>query len=246
MKLSVVIPAYNEALNLPYTLGAFYAALQKENIHHELLVVNDNSKDDTVSVISFLQQSIPTLQMIHNPPPYNGFGFAIRKGLENFTGDCVAVVMADLSDSPDDLVKFYRVFVNEKVDCVFGNRFAKKGLVENYPQKKLVLNRIVNRMIGIVFKIRYYDFTNAFKLYSKETIQGLQPLLSPHFNLTVELSLKAVVRGYSYSIVPNTWKNRKHGVSNLRIKEMGSRYFFIVMYCLIEKYFSRGDFKKKW
>ncbi|MEO7769120.1 MAG: glycosyltransferase family 2 protein [Ferruginibacter sp.] len=246
MKLSVLIPAYNEALNLPDTISSFYSALNNNNIDHELLVVNDNSSDDTETVIKTLQQTIPTLRTIVNPPPYNGFGLAIRKGLENFSGDCVAIVMADMSDSPEDLVRFYKVFTEQKVDCVFGNRFIKGGKVVDYPKKKLFLNRIVNNMIGFVFKIKYDDFTNAFKLYSKHTIEGLHPLLSPHFNLTVELSLKAIVRGYSYAVVPNSWKNRKYGVSNLKIREMGSRYFFIVLYCLIEKYFSKGDFEKKW
>lgn len=246
MKLSVVIPAYNEALNLPDTLSAFYAELTQSNIDHEFLVVNDNSKDNTEEVLTELQKSIPTLRWVFNKPPNNGFGYAIRKGLENFSGDCVALVMADMSDAPKDLVKFYNTMITENVDCVFGDRFAVKGSVIDYPKKKLYINRFVNKMLGFVFRIRYYDCTNAFKLYRKETINGLKPFISPHFNITVELPLKAIVRGYSYRIIPNTWTNRKHGTSNLKIREMGSRYFFIVLYCLIEKYFSKGDFKKKW
>jgi len=246
MKLSVVIPAYNEALNLPDTLNAFYNELYKNNIDHELLVINDNSKDNTIEVITELQQTIPTLRTLFNEPPHNGFGFAIRKGLENYSGDCVAIVMADMSDSPSDLVKFFSVFIEQKVDCVFGNRFAKGGKVIDYPKNKKFLNRFVNNMISIVFRIKYNDCTNAFKLYSRQCMDGLKPFMSPHFNLTVELPLKAMVRGYSYVVVPNSWQNRKHGVSNLKIKEMGSRYFFIILYCLIEKFFSRGDFKKKW
>ena len=246
MKLSVVIPAYNEAVSLHDTLCAFYNELQKNNIEHELLVVNDNSTDNTIEVIGELQKTIPTIRTIFNNPPQNGFGFAIRKGLENYTGDCVAIVMADLSDAPADLVKFYNTFIEQKVDCVFGNRWGKGGKVIDYPKNKLYLNRFVNRMLAFVFKINYYDTTNAFKLYSRQAIDGLKPFMSPHFNLTVELPLKAIVRGYSYAVVPNSWQNRKHGASNLKIREMGSRYFFIVLYCLIEKFFSRGDFKKKW
>lgn len=246
MKLSVVIPAYNEALNLPDTLTAFYTELQKNNIEHELLVVNDNSKDNTIEVITQLQQTMPTIRTIFNSPPHNGFGYAIRKGLENYSGDCVAIVMGDLSDDPADLVKFYNAFITEKVDCVFGDRWSKGGRVENYPKKKLYLNRFVNRMISFVFRMRYYDTTNAFKLYSRQAMEGLKPFMSPHFNLTVELPLKSIVRGYSFTVVPNSWKNRKHGTSNLKIREMGSRYFFIILYCLIEKFFSQGDFKKKW
>ncbi len=246
MKLSVVIPAYNEAANLPETLHSFYSKLNSNNIDHELLVVNDNSKDNTTSVLNELQQSIPTLRYIFNEPPLNGFGYAVRVGLLNFTGDCVAVVMADLSDSPDDLVTFYNVFITDKVDCVFGNRFTKGGKVINYPRNKLYLNRLANNLIRLVFRIKYTDCTNAFKLYSRDAVEGLKPFLSPHFNLTLELPLKAIVRGYRYKVVPNKWQNRKHGKSNLNIREMGSRYFFILLYCLIEKYFSKGDFKKKW
>ena len=246
MKLSVVIPAYNEALSLPETVTAFYTALSDNNIDHELLIVNDNSKDNTIEVIASLQETMPTVRTIFNPPPHNGFGFAIRKGLENFSGDCVAIVMADLSDAPEDLVKFYNTMITQKVDCVFGNRFAKGGKVIGYPKNKLYLNRFVNNMINLVFNFKYNDCTNAFKLYSRQTMEGLKPFMSPHFNLTVELPLKALVRGYSFAVVPNSWQNRKHGTSNLKIKEMGSRYFFIVLYCLIERFFSRGDFKKKW
>lgn len=246
MILSIVIPAYNEAENLPSTIRAFHQELKATQIDHEILVINDNSTDNTTEVLDELQQTIPSLRYITNPPPRNGFGYAVRKGLENFSGDCVAIVMADMSDSPKDLVRYYRTLVEQKTDCVFGNRFVKGGAISNYPKKKLYINRFVNNMLSFVFRLRYNDVTNAFKLYSKSTIEGLKPFISPHFNMTIELPLKAVVRGYTYSIVPNTWEGRKIGNSNLKIREMGSRYFFIVLYCLIEKYFSRGDFKKKW
>ena len=246
MTLSVVIPAYNEAENLPITIQAFYEKLNTGNIPHEILVVNDNSKDESVQVLETLKQTIPTLRYITNPPPQNGFGFAVRCGLDNFSGDCVAIVMADLSDSPNDLLLFYKTMGEGNYDCVFGSRFIKGGAVYDYPRVKKIINRLANNIVRITFGFRYNDCTNAFKLYKKETIAGLKPFLSPHFNLTLELSLKAITRGFSYAVVPNSWTNRKHGKSNLKIREMGSRYFFIMLYCLIEKFFSRGDFEKKW
>jgi dolichol-phosphate mannosyltransferase len=81
-------------------------------------------------------------------------------------------------------------------------------------------------------------------MYRRETIDGIRPLLSPHFNLTLELPLKSIIRGYSYAVVPNSWSNRKFGESKLKLQEMGSRYFFIFLYCMIEKLFSMGDFNK--
>jgi dolichol-phosphate mannosyltransferase len=244
MKLSVVIPAYNEAEGITETIQHIYSKLIVENIVHEILVVNDNSKDNTLAVLTQLQTEITTLVVHTNAGP-NGFGYAIRYGLERFSGDCVAIVMADLSDSPADLVAFYNK-MKEGYDCVFGTRWSMGGKVYDYPRHKLFLNRFFNTIVRILFGIKYNDVTNAFKLYRRETIDGVKPFLSPHFNLTVEIPLKAIIRGYSYAVLPNSWTNRKHGVSNLKIREMGSRYFFILLYCLIEKFFSRGDFKKQW
>jgi len=245
MKLSVVIPAYNEAESLPETITQIHAALLNHNIPNEILVINDNSSDNTLEILSGLEKDLDTLRYITNKGP-NGFGYAIRKGLENFTGDIVAIMMADLSDSVDDLVTYYHTLINKKVDAVFGSRFIKGGNTIDYPRLKKIINRISNSIIRIIFRLKYNDTTNAFKMYRKETIEGLKPFISPHFNITIELPLKVIIRGYSYAVVPNSWKNRKHGKSNLKIREMGSRYFFILLYCLIEKYFSKGDFEKKW
>lgn len=244
-KLSVVIPAYNEEGCIKDTLLTLYATLHDAGIEHEILVVNDNSRDGTMDILASVQTDCPTLRHITNEGP-NGFGYAVRKGLANFAGDCVAVFMADLSDDPKDLVTFYRLMEREKCDAVFGSRWSKGGKVYDYPKHKLWLNRLANHLIRILFRIAYNDTTNAFKLYKRTTIAGLQPFLSPHFNLTIELPLKVIIRGYSYKILPNSWTNRKAGESKLKIREMGTRYFFILLYCLIEKYFSRGDFKKKW
>lgn len=242
MKLSVVIPAYNEAESLGETLRTLYATLLAEQISHEIVVTNDNSKDDTLGQLQALSTEIPTLRYYTNPGP-NGFGYAVRYGLERYQGDCVAVMMADLSDDPADLVRFYRKLL-EGYDCVFGSRWGRGGRVVDYPAHKKLLNRVANTLVKTVFRLRYNDCTNAFKLYRRHTMEGLKPFLSPHFNLTLELPLKAIVRGYSYAVLPNSWTNRKYGESKLKIKEMGSRYFFIMLYCLIEKYFSQGDFRK--
>ena len=225
-------------------MTSLYSTLSSNVIDHEILVVNDNSKDDTLDVLKSLQSQVPSLHVVSNVGP-NGFGYAVRFGLERYTGDCVAVFMADLSDDPEDLVNFYQKMLETGTDCVFGSRFIRGGRTIDYPIHKLILNRIANNIIRVVIGTAYNDSTNAFKLYSRQTIEGLKPFLSPHFNLTIELSLKSIVRGYSYVVLPNSWTNRKSGVSKLKIREMGSRYFFILMYCFIEKFFSRGDFKKQ-
>jgi dolichol-phosphate mannosyltransferase len=243
--LSIVIPAYNEESCIETTVRQLFQALGKAGIEHEILVVNDNSGDNTLKILKSLKEQYPTVRYITNAGP-NGFGYAVRKGLANVAGNCVAVFMADLSDDPDDLISFYQLMKQEGCDAVFGTRWSNGGKVYDYPKHKLWINRLANQIIRILFRIKYNDTTNAFKLYKRSTIEGLQPLLAPHFNLTVELPLKVIIRGYSYKVLPNSWTNRKTGESKLKIREMGTRYFFILLYCLIEKYFSHGDFKKKW
>lgn len=244
MKLSIIIPAHNEESSIEETVLTFHDKLSAEKIPHEILVIEDNSKDKTEEILKALTKRVKEVRYVNNKPP-NGFGFAVRAGLDNFKGDCVAIVMADLSDRPQDLITYYRKMVGGNYDAVFGSRFIKGGKTIDYPRFKLLLNRLTNTIIRILFGIRYNDVTNAFKLYRKETIEGLKPFLSHHFNLTVELPLKTIVRRYSYAVVPNHWTNRKAGESKLKIKEMGSRYFFIILYCLLEKWLSRGDYRKK-
>jgi dolichol-phosphate mannosyltransferase len=243
MKLSIVIPANNEEGSIATTVRDLFLRLSDEGIEHEIIVVNDGSTDSTELILQKLALEISTLRVHTNRPP-NGLGVAVRKGLESISGDAVAIFMADGSDSSKDLVRFYRAMKEKKVDCVFGTRFSKESDLIDYPLPKLILNRLANTFIRILFGLRYNDITNAFKLYRKEVLQGLRPLISHHFNLTVELPLKAIVRGYSYTVIPNSWINRKQGESKLKIKEMGSRYLFIVLYCFIEKWLSRGDYHR--
>ena len=243
MKLSVVIPAHNEAGSIADTLRPLRDVLAREGIPHEIVVVNDNSSDRTGAVLEELKHEIPGLRRVDNAPP-NGFGLAVRKGLESVEGDVAAVMMADGSDSPEDLVKFYRK-IEEGYDCAFGSRFLPGSLIVDYPKHKLYLNRLVNYGIRMLFNLPYNDVTNAFKMYRVEVLHGLRPYLSHHFNLTVELPLKSIIRGYSYAVVPNSWRNRKAGVSKLKLKEMGSRYLFIVMYIWLEHLLARGDYHRK-
>lgn len=241
--LSVVIPARDEEGALPATVEHLHLECRLHNVPHEIIVVDDGSTDGTWQVLQELRQRIPVIRPVQNPGEH-GFGRAIAWGLRQASGDAVVVLMADESDDARDVVRYWRV-LNEGWDCVFGSRFMKGGASIDYPTLKLVLNRMANLFIRILFRIPLNDTTNAFKAYRMSVIRGCEPLMAPHFNLTVELPLKAIVRGYSWTVVPITWRSRRHGVSKLKLKEMGSRYFFIVAYVWLEKYFSRDDYRKR-
>lgn len=210
---------------------------------YEILFINDNSTDGTEDILKALCEAHPSVRYLNNTPPH-GFGFAVRKGLDHFQGEAVAIVMGDLSDSPEDILSYYHA-MKAGAECVFGSRFIKGSQVIDYPVFKHVLNRLANWFIKTLFHLDHNDITNAFKCYRREVIAGIQPLLSHHFNLTVEMPLKAIVRGYRYVTIPISWTNRKAGESKLKIKEMGSRYLFIVLYCWLEKSLAMGDYQRR-
>ena len=240
--LTIVIPARDEAGCIASTVEHLHLELRLSQVPHEIIVVDDGSTDETWRILCELQKSNSALRPVQNPGPH-GFGRAIVCGLDRMQGDGVLIMMADESDDCRDVVRYWKS-LNEGFDCVFGSRFIRGGGVIDYPHLKLWVNRVANLFIRLLFRIGLNDTTNAFKAYRKYVIDGCRPLISPHFNLTVELPLKAIVRGYTWTVIPITWRNRRTGAPKLKIKEMGSRYLFICLYVWLEKYFSRGDYTK--
>ena len=239
---SIVIPARNEEGCIGPMLEAVHAELERNSIAHELVVVDDGSTDKTWPILLELAERQSAVRPVQNPGPH-GFGRAVAFGLDQARGDAIALMMADQSDDPKDAVQYWRT-LNDGYECVFGSRFLAGSQVVDYPKLKLAINRLANLFIRVLFNFSLNDTTNAFKAYRREVIDGCRPILSPHFNITVELPLKAIVRGYTWKMVPISWRNRRTGESKLKIQEMGSRYLFICLYVWLEKYFSRGDYHR--
>ena len=240
--LSVVIPARNEQASVASMVEQLHARLERHAIPHEIIVVDDGSGDATWEVLQRLTETVRVLRPVRNEGPH-GFGRAVIRGIDEASGDAVVIMMADESDDSGDVVRYWET-LNEGYEAVFGSRFMPGGEAIDYPFPKYIVNRLFNLGLRLLFGFRFNDTTNAFKAYRRTTLGGLRPLLAPHFNLTVELPLKTIVRGYSWAVIPIRWRNRRVGIGKLKIKEMGSRYLFIVLYVWLEKYFSRGDYRK--
>ena len=239
LTLSVIIPAYNEEKNLSRTVKDLTIIFQKEQVPYEIILVNDNSSDTTPEIIKGLMDNNSNIKTINRKPP-GGFGRAIRSGMELVSGEAVVICMADSSDDPLDVIKYYNK-LEEGYDCVFGSRFIKGSSVENYPVAKLLVNRIVNKIIQWIFWCKFNDLTNAFKAYRTEVIRSCGPYRACHFNMTLELSLSALARKYSICQVPINWYGRTWGSSNLSLKKMGRRYLVTLIKIYAEKMLISDD-----
>jgi len=237
--LSVCIPARNEEQNIGRSIDTVHAELAAAGVPHEFVIANDNSSDGTERVVrEKMEQGVP-VRLINRRPP-GGFGRAIRSCLDHFRGEIVVVVMADLSDDPKDIVRYYEK-INEGYDAVFGSRFLKGSVVKDYPRLKLIANRLGNKLIQLLFWTRHNDMTNAFKAYRADAIRSLMPLYASHFNLTIEISLGLLIRGFRVASLPINWYGRTHGLAKFNIRTLGRRYFATIMKAWAERRFLHDD-----
>ena len=232
MSLSIIIPVYNEIDQLEHTIKKLFKLKNKiKNV--EFIFIDDFSTDKSYQTIKLLSKKKSYIKLFRNSK--KGLGSAIETGIKKSKLDYICVFMCDMSDDIGDVVKYYKLISKSKVDAILGTRFSNKSVVKNYPLFKLLLNRLTNNFIKILFFSKYNDFTNAFKIYKKKTLLKLLPLVSENFNVFLELPLKIITRKYSYIIIPINWTGRKYGESKFRIKEIGSMYIFTLLYCLFEK-----------
>ncbi len=229
--LSIIVPVRNES-NVIHDIFKYFF-LNLKDIDYEVLIINDFSDDDTFEKTKNLVSKYDKFKVFNNKK--KGLGGAINLGILKASGKNVAIMMADQSDDINDLIKYNNLMNSESYDAILGTRFTKESKVTDYPIQKLILNRIFNLFVSFIFWNKYNDYTNAFKIYKKEMLLELMPLISESFNIFLEIPLKVISRKYKYKIISINWMGRKKGASKFRIKELGSKYLFTLIYCFIEK-----------
>lgn len=221
--LTILIPFKNEKDNLYHTIKKIRSKIH--DIENEIILINDYSSDNSLNEVLKISRYEPNIILLNNKK--KGLGGAIQLGIKKSRGDYVTIMMADASDDIKDLRKYFKKIYNENLDAVFGTRFSKYSKVTNYPKKKLILNRLFNNTVKLFFLNNYNDFTNAFKIYKKDTLKKLLPINSKSFDVFLELPLKIIVNDYNYKIISINWLGRSIGKSKFVINELMFGYFFI-------------------
>lgn len=244
MKLGIIIPTFQEEKNIYNMVKGLTDFLNIRNIDYEVIVIDDNSSDLTSVLINKLSKNNNKIKFYLNDKK-KGFGNSVVMGIDKSSSEIITIMMADKSDSLIDLEKYYNIILeNNEIDCVFGDRWSK-GSIKNYPIVKKIFNRFGNKLISILFKIDYCDFTNSFKMYRKTSLLKIYPILSNHFSITIELPLKLITRGFKFIIMENSWENREHGISKMKLTNSIITYSIIIIYCLIDKFFWNKRYESK-
>ena len=229
--LSIIVPVRDESNTIEDVFNYFDSNLKKAD--YEVLFINDFSQDDTLKKINAIIKGKKNFKVIDNIK--KGLGGAINLGIKKALGKNIAIMMADQSDDINDLIIYNDLMINENYDAILGSRFTKKSKVNDYPLQKLILNRIFNFFVSLIFLNRYNDYTNAFKIYKKKALEDISPFISESFNIFLEIPLKIINRDYAYKVININWYGRKKGKAKFRIKELKSKYLFTLIYCFLEK-----------
>jgi dolichol-phosphate mannosyltransferase len=222
MSLSVIIPAKNEEFNILKTINSIRKHLANF-INYEIIIIDDFSTDHTYKVV----KSSNFKNVFIHKNLSKGLGGAIKLGINKSKKKYVVFFMADSSDSPKDLLKYYHLISSSKVDAIFGSRFIKGSVVVDYPRFKLLLNRLANNFIKLLGNYAYNDFTNAFKIYNRSKLNQIK-IESLNFSIFLEIPLKFLLKKFSYAVIPINWHNRTIGNSNFKMNELTFDYIKVL------------------
>src|SRR5215468_1808306 len=209
IRLSVVIPAFNEARRLPHTLGDVLAYLGRQPYRSEVLVVDDGSSDETARVVREWPASSTALRVIAHPDGRNhGKGATVRRGMAEAVGRYRLFMDADNSTTLDHVEAFWPWF-EQGYDAVIGSRdVAGAHVVIHQPWYKELGGKVGNLIIRALAAPGIADTQAGFKMFSQRCVEDILPRLTiERWGFDVELIVAARCRGYRVKELPITWRN---------------------------------------
>lgn len=230
MKLSVVVPAYNEQDNIKEVIDKIERSL---DIEHELIVVNDHSTDATAEIVNKLSRQYNNVRLVENKLK-QGFANAIKTGLSNVATELSIPVMGDLCD---DLLTIKKMLqkINEGYDIVCGCRYIKGGARLGGSQLKGFFSYFVGWSLYYLLGFPTRDIANAFKMYRKTVIDSMD-IKSEGFEVSMEIPLKAYYLGFKITEVPTVWKERTKGKSSFQMMKLFPSYLKLYIWAIFKSF----------
>jgi len=203
LKLSIIIPVYNEENTLAEIIERVYRVNLGE-IKKEIIVSNDGSSDGTPRVISEIQLKHQDL-IIWNSPTNLGKGAAVRQGLALSTGDLIVIQDADLELNPEDFNLLLPPLLNHQTDVVYGSRFLHN--TNQVRRRSRLANRGLTMLTNLLFGSRLTDMETAYKMFRRTVIQNMR-LRCVHYDFEPEFTAKVLRRGFHIVEVPIQYNPR--------------------------------------
>jgi SAM-dependent methyltransferase len=219
--VSFVVPCHNEET----TIGPLVKALTNYfgDYIHEIMIVNDNSKDRTADVAGEIARQDKRVRVINRTPP-NGVGRALRDGYAAATGAYIFTMDSDFVQIVPEMRDLFDA-VAEGYDGAIGSRFTQESIMVNYPFAKIVSNRLFHWLARRSLRLGFHDISNNLKLFKAEILKNLE-ITEHHFAANAEIGLKSIAAGYRIKEVPVSWINRTAdmGSSSFRLLGVGPHY----------------------
>lgn len=232
--LSVIVPVYNEDENFPRLIDAIDQRLPQP---FRVLVVYDFDEDTTVPVARELATTRPYLSLVKNELG-RGPANAIRAGFQAADNGPALVIMADLSDDLNDVAPMLELY-HSGCRIVCASRYMQGGKQLGGPLLKRTLSRLAGLSLYYLVGFPTHDATNNFRLYDAALVNELQIESEQGFEIALELTAKAFVRGEQIGEIPTTWKDRDAGESRFQLFRWLPKYFRWYRYALFGRWFGR-------
>lgn len=207
-KVSIIIPAFNEAVGIARCLREITKAMNASKFDYEVIVIDDGSDDSTCLVSNSVAKNNSKIKLVKNSVN-RGKGHAVQRGLQCASGDVIAYMDADFSIHPNQLTLFLSEL--EKADAVIGSKRHPKSII-SYPLHRKFLSRCFNLLVRMMFRIPFSDTQCGFKIFKREVFEKEHSeLLTKSYAFDVELLINVYRRGYKIVEAPVTlrhWKDR--------------------------------------